>query len=572
VRTNSRGEAIVRVRGSEERQTQVFLEGAPLAVPWDGRVDLGVLPAALFGEVRVVKGAAPIEYGPNAAGGIVNMRAVSGADAPLRAIVRSGAHGQRELAATGGGALGGAWSVLAGAGGLWRDAVPDASGPGGRLNTDLDSRTVYAGLQYGEEARAARMLLFRNQASRGIAPETDDAAPGSPRFWRYPDIRLTQLIAAAATRLPRGASLQVTGWRQWFGQRIDQYADSRYDARTASQRDRDDTIGGRLAVSAPLDRLTLRLTATAQTSRHAQADTVFPPGAPGPELRYRQSLLGLGAELEAPLGGADATVGIAFDRAATPLTGDKPARRPFDALGFSAALRLPIADDLRLVLAGGRRTRFPTARELFGEALGRFLLNPDLRPEIVWLADAELGWTTSRIRLTVNPFAARSRDTLSQRTVAVGSASLRQRFNLSGSWSYGIDAELVARLGNGFSAELGAGVLRARATGSGPRRLVQRPSHDLGAALVYRRSPNLSLRGEVRLIGPAVDLAAGGGLVRLEGAAQVDLQAERRLSAIGGGRSLFLSGAVDNLNDAAISPQLGLPLPGRMVRVGLRIE
>ena len=52
VRTNSRGETIARVRGSEERQTKVFLDGTPLAVPWDGRVDLGILPAGLIGSVR----------------------------------------------------------------------------------------------------------------------------------------------------------------------------------------------------------------------------------------------------------------------------------------------------------------------------------------------------------------------------------------------------------------------------------------------------------------------------------------------------------------------------------------
>ena len=61
-RTNSRGETVARVRGSEERQTQVFLDGAPLAVPWDGRADIGIIPAGLIGSIRVIKGAAPIEF------------------------------------------------------------------------------------------------------------------------------------------------------------------------------------------------------------------------------------------------------------------------------------------------------------------------------------------------------------------------------------------------------------------------------------------------------------------------------------------------------------------------------
>jgi iron complex outermembrane recepter protein len=73
VRTNSRGETVARVRGSDERQTLVFLDGAPLAVPWDGRVDIGLLPAGLVGGLVVRKGAGAIEYGANAVAGVVDL-------------------------------------------------------------------------------------------------------------------------------------------------------------------------------------------------------------------------------------------------------------------------------------------------------------------------------------------------------------------------------------------------------------------------------------------------------------------------------------------------------------------
>jgi iron complex outermembrane receptor protein len=73
VRTNSRGETVARVRGSDERQTLVFLDGAPLAVPWDGRVDIGLIPAGLLGGLSVRKGAGAIEYGANAVAGVVDL-------------------------------------------------------------------------------------------------------------------------------------------------------------------------------------------------------------------------------------------------------------------------------------------------------------------------------------------------------------------------------------------------------------------------------------------------------------------------------------------------------------------
>lgn len=55
VRTNSRGETILRIRGSDERQTQVFLDGAPFTIPWDSRLDLNMLPASLIRHVSVIK-------------------------------------------------------------------------------------------------------------------------------------------------------------------------------------------------------------------------------------------------------------------------------------------------------------------------------------------------------------------------------------------------------------------------------------------------------------------------------------------------------------------------------------
>jgi iron complex outermembrane receptor protein len=573
-RTNSRGETIARVRGADERQTQVFLDGAPLAVPWDGRADIGVLPAALFGEVRVVKGAAPIEYGANAVAGAVDLRTRSGADLPFEAIARAGSHGLGEVSVVAGVPLGGGFSALGAAALLTRDAFADARRDGGRINTDLDSLTLFGALQYAGDRFTGRALLFRNEAERGIAPETTgDPALVNPRFWRYPHIALTQLVLAGEFELGGGSSVRAVAWRQWFEQTIDQYGDATYAARTQRQEDEDDTNGARLTLSAGLDPIVLRLSGTAQTSLHQQVDTRF-PAAPGPELRYRQNLFSLGAEADIPIGPADATLGIAYDRAETPLTGDKPGQPPLDAIAFSGAVRARLTPDLRLTVSGGRRTRFPTARELFGEALGRFLINPDLDPETAWLADAELSWRRPGLRLSLNPFVVRSEDTLAQRVVVVDGRSLRQRYNLSGSWSYGVDAALDAPLGAGFSLEAHASLLRARADEGAvsPRRLLQRPSHELGAALVWSPSDAISARAEIRHVGPAIDSAADGSTVRLDPAAEINLRASGRIVRLGSGRSVHVTAAADNITDAEITPQLGLPLPGRTFRVGIRIE
>lgn len=583
VRVNSRGEAIVRVRGSEERQTQVFLDGAPLAVPWDGRADIGVLPAGLIGSVSATKGAVPIEYGANAVAGVIDLTTRSGGERGIGALARIGSLGFVDSSAVATLPLRGLGFTFAAAA-MSRDAEPVASLEAlpfsqprsrRRLNTDLDSMSLFGAAQLEHGPVLLRASLLHFEAARGIAPESDrDPAGNAPRYWRYPDIAQTQLNLGSEIDLSPRTALRLVGWRQWFGQTILQYRDQTYSTLRAREDDRDDTLGGRAVLTAEAGPLTFRLVGTAQTSRHAQRDTSFPSGSAGPTLVYRQNLYTVGGEVDAPLGPGRASAGLAYDRSTNPLTGDKPAQPGRGAPAFSAAYRLPLGNDWILSVSGGRRNRFPSARELFGEALGRFLPNPALKPEQAWLGDIELRYETGRASAVVNPFIARVQDTIAQRVVTIEGRNLRQRYNLSGSTSIGVDAAASWQVSDRLGLALEATLLRARAdSGTAPfRRLPQRPSYEISAAADFAATARLSLRGELRRVGPAVDLGPDGGKSRLAPGNELNLRARWRVGALPGGPRLFLVGSVENLFDDVITPQLGLPLPGRAFRIGFQLD
>jgi iron complex outermembrane recepter protein len=574
VRTNSRGETIARVRGAEERQTGVFLDGTPLAVPWDGRMDLGLLPAGLLGEARVTKGAAPIEYGANTVGGVIDFRTRRKPGKPF-AHVEAGSLGSGSGSLVLTERLGTIDTTLA-AGGITRDAEPLAqslpfgqASSEGRTNTDLDASSLFAAVGTDVLPVALRASLLHLDASRGIAPEGDRPASAGPRYWRYPQIDLTQATLGASATIAERTEVRLVAWHQWFSQTIDQYRDVTYTARRTRQEDRDRTLGGRMTLTHPAGPVGLRWAASAQSSTHVSAETALPGGTAGPRLRYRQNLYSLGVEADAGVAdGIAATFGAAYDRAETPLTGDKPRQPSLDALAASAAVRFDLTDAAVLTLSGGRRTRFPTARELFGEALGRFAINPDLRPEQAWLADAELRWSRRGLRLTVNPFLARSQDTLAQRVLPDGR---RQRFNLSGATSYGIDALLTQELTPRLRIELAGSVLEARADrgSAAVRRLPQRPSHEAFVAIDWNLPDRFDVRAELQRIGGAIDLDARGEVVRLAAGTLIALRAAVPVAKAGGG-GLWLTGAIDNATDASVFPQAGLPLPGRVWRIGLR--
>lgn len=581
IRPNSRGETIARVRGSEERQTQIFLDGAPLTIPWDGRVDLGAIPAGLIGAVRVAKGAAPIEYGANAVAGAVDFETRSGGPANFRTQASVGTLGYGDVAGVATFPVGRLDLTLAAAG-LTRDADPVArrdalpfSQPSAsrRVNTDLDSASLFAAARFADGPLSMRAYLLHVENQRGVAPESDrDPRTANVRYWRYPGAELTQASITTTVEAGARSEMRFTAWRQWYGQRIDQYTDVSYARLSARQADDDDSLGGRLVVSAGTGPLDLRLVGTALTSRHAQVDTSG-AGVAGARLIYRQNLYSLGAETDIALGRAKASLCLGYDRSSNPRTGDKPRQPTTDALAFSAALRAPVSESVTLTLSGGRRNRFPSARELFAEALGRFLANPDLKPERAWLADAELRWARPGMSVTLNPFLIRAEDTVAQRVVRVNGRNLRQRYNLAGSTSYGVDLTAQGGIAPGLDYEFAGTVLRARAdAGSAAfRRLVQRPDYELYGALDWAPSAPLLLRGEVRRVGKAVDLGPAGERARLAPGTEVNLRARVGIGTLSGRTKLYLTGSVDNVLDDVITPQLGLPLPGRAFRIGFQI-
>ena len=592
VRTNSRGQAVPRIRGAEERQTLVFLDGAPLAAPWDGRADLSLLPAGLVDRIEVTRGLAPIEYGPNAVAGAIDLVThVPQAGTSLRTEIRGGSLGLRNINAVAGLDPDNQWSFVAAGSIIDRNAVRiadkesvafDPSTTRARTNTDMSGDSLFAAAAYTGDSYFLRASLLRAAAERGVAAQGDlNPATTRPRFWRTPVRDLTQATLNGNWNLREGVDLRLTGWQQRFDQTIDAYRGYSYTALRQRERGRDHTTGARLALSTIVDQATLRFVTTVQDSTHRQTDSATATGQAAdfveePELRYRQRLLTAGIETDLRLSDTlTSTVGLAMDRASTPLTGDKPARESLSATGWSAGLRWTPSGSLSAVATLGQRSRFPTPRELFGVALGRFALNPDLQPERSLLADFGVQYNPSEaLSLEFTLWANDSADTLSQRVVTMGNSSRRQRFNLNGSLSYGFEAAAAVALTGNLGASLSAGLQDGQLTPdeSGLRRnLLHRPSEQVNLALDWQATSRLDIRAELSYIGRAYDLGDDGADIHLPSSTSFGLKGVMTIGQTLD-RDIHLTAAVENLTDALILPQSGLPAPGRSFHVGIRID
>ena len=592
LRTNSRGESVIRIRGAEERQTLVFLDGAPLATPWDGRADLALLPAGLIDRLEVKRGVVPIEYGANAVAGAVDLFTyLPERGTTLRAELQQGSLGSRNLNALAGVGLDNGWSFVAGASSIERDAERiadrasiafDPSPNSERTNTDMSGNSVYFAAAYSADTYLLRASLLHADVERGVAAKGNlDPALSNPRFWRVPDWHLTQATLNGTWDIAERVDLRFTGWRQWFDQTINSYTDYSYTTLAAREEGDDNTVGARMTLAFELDRTTLRVVSTAQESTHDQLEYETVTGDPAdlvasPELRYRQRLFTVGAEVDVRLGETlTSTFGLARDRAVTPLTGDKPPQPSLSANGWSAGLRWTPAEKWALAATIGERTRFPTPRELYGAALGRFLLNPDLKPERSLLTDVNLqAFPSDSLSLDFAVWANDSDDTLSQRNLQVDGVSKRQRYNTNGSFTYGIEAAATLYLADNFRTELSLalqdGEVERDENGERPE-LLQRPDAQARLALDWQASPRLDLRAELMHTGEAFDLDDDGTLVELPESTTVNLRGFFQITEWRG-RDVQVTASIDNLTDELVLPQLGLPAPGRMYRVGIRVN
>ncbi|MCJ7629445.1 MAG: TonB-dependent receptor, partial [Longimicrobiales bacterium] len=423
IRRNSRGEAQPALRGGEDRQIAVVMDGVPLTLGWDARTDLSVIPLTSAQRISLIRGLSSVLYGPNVLGGVVEVDVARGAERqaaprPLQVDLGLDHTGARSLGVAGGTLLEtseGEWVLRAGAGHQARDGfvLPREAGEDDGLNrvlltkdgdlllnTDATRYDGFLSARYRSDGGVWMSLSSSGfTEERGVAPE---AHVQEPRLWRYP--KQTRFISA----LSGGTGQRLTPWGEGDleatlgfdlgSTEIDEFASPAYQEVTGGETGDDLTLTLRVLGDHSLgEKGELRGTFTYADVNHdelidAETNT------------YRQRLWSLGTEAEWRFGHAPAllgslgtrlSLGLALDGADTPESADKPPlgslRDWGGRLGFTT-----LAGMEGLVLHGAlsRRARFPALRELYSGALGRFVPNPDLKPEV--LTGGEMGLTLSR--------------------------------------------------------------------------------------------------------------------------------------------------------------------------------
>ncbi len=581
---NSRGESVFMVRGASERHLRLWLDGIPLNVPWDERVDAGLVPVDAIGSVRGVRGVGSVLEGPNALAGTIELRPqtmpADGARTRLglqfgESVLREGRllHQRRQ----------GAWELLAA--GSWREqdgyVVPaDLSaatnqGPSRqRLNSDLEQASLLLRLQRRSASGAVWHLTFLgSDGEKGVPPETH-LGPDA-RFWRYPSARRGLLGAGLRTPLGGGHDweLIVDAAADLFHQEIRAFDDATYATPVLApnidyETDDDRTGFARARATCYLERGSVAVQASARYARHRESLQYAAPA-----LTYAQFIGAAAVEADLDLGGGWRTrAGGGWDLASTPESGDKPARDATGAAAAFARLERLLSGPLTLHASYARRSRFPALRELYSGALGRFVPNPGLAPEVQDLWDLGAVARRGPWEFGLTGFASYLDGAIER--VGLNDGSNRfQRVNLDAVRTLGVEAVAVWRPVPAWEIGGHHSVIDTRRLQDGRYEgaVEDRPAYVSFLSAAWRGGGwQATLEGMA--LGPRMSADVndtGDGLKRLPAQGTVNLRLARSLT---GGPGPLSHGAVhlrvDNVFDALVESQVGLPLAGRTLVCG----
>ena len=570
VTVNSRGDAHAMVRGAPERHVQTYLDGIPLNLPWDERVDLQMIPAVGVGAVEGRRGVVSLLDGPGSLAGSVRLLppALYGdAATSVRAMLGDGGRGlveARHQRRTG------SWNLMSA--GAWRTrdhwTVPGSDDK--RVGSDLRQGSVLL--------RAARSLRRTGRlslvatgwtAEKGVPPELhlgDDA-----RFWHYPVSERLLLGAVVDMPLSEAWDLGAAVSADWHRQEIDARGPDGRDAPLTIGDDYakswDRTANTRLRLTRWLgESATVAVQGSARYTHHREIETVGDP-----TLSYAQWLVSGTVEGEKMFGRAwTLRAGAGLDHAATPEAGDKVANSSAGAAALNLRLMREFAPGRAVHLAASRRSRFPSLREAYSGALGRFVANPELGPErqdLVELGGVLGGSTWS---LEAGAFYSRLSDGIER--VAVNESQY-QRVNRGRIDVPGL--EMRGRWNPGEALELRGQhtVLDARVKDDGDERAAEdRPAYLSRLELAWEPPRGPSLTSEARITGPrwSADGTSPTGLTRLPAGVTWHLRAA--WNVLVADRAVEFHTRVDNLFDAGVDHQTGIPAPGRQLSAGVRVD
>ncbi len=575
--TNSRGESLFYIRGAGKRQTTVFFDGIPLNNPWDNRIDLSLIPTLAIGNFSVIKGMPSITFGANTPAGVVTIYSKEQKDDfSLLANLASGSDNYKKFELQSGFKLN-KFSIISAVSynekGNFRLPSEFASQEeqlnNKRLNTDHKGLNFYGKVNYlFSQNSDINFSIVYSDAEKGIAPELDVT---KPRYWRYPVWRRLAISLFGSNKLfgnPNNLISYSIAYSK-FDQQIDEFTDSDYNVINDIEKDNNNTFYGRVLFTSFLSNSSLlKLSANGYTTIHDEKylkDNYV-------KFRYSQNLFSFGAEYEYLTKKSTLIFGAAYDISSTPETGGKPHSSAQGAVSLNTSFLYKFNKNISTRINIGRKTRFASLREAYSGALGRFVLNPNLKPEIITSLDGGIIVTNDNLNFEANLFYTLFKDGIVRQSLPERKF---MRINKDEIRIYGTEFIFNWGLNESSSISFNLTLMNSRGksdNGNFTDTLEYKPSIISSAIWDYNPIEGFNIFTELKFISEEYGLKDGSVYYqKLPEYTLVNMRFSYTTNIYINYESEFYF-RINNLFDKLYYPQWGLPDPGREFLGGIKFN
>ncbi len=571
---NARGEQSITMRGFDQRQLLVLMDGVPLYNAYDRVLDLGKIPMGPVSHITLVKGAGSVAYGPNGLGGAINITTRRPGEGPLfEGEFASSPEDEAYRFRLGSDVKINALAYHLDFGGVIEDGYhlsdrfdPTPNEDGGRReNSDTESYHLSGKMAW--DLSASHRLQAGGFVLKGDWGVSPNVFSTNPRYWRW---SLWEDVNGHVGHAGRyGAfSMEETLYVNLNNTVLDSFDDDSYTTqetpRAFHSRHEDATVGATLRPALRMDRFPLiggeavaRAWVGARYDRHEER-----PAADEPETAFSVYTLTVAPEVELePWDKVALIAGLQADlEIPATIEGFDPDDTSHVGPLFQVFCRPE--QDLFLKFQATRRARFPTLKERYSSTLRGRIPNPNLRPEKAWNLGLDTGFQRGPLRVTAGTFYSDVTDLIQQFVQPGGEEQIQ---NAGSVRHLGAEALLEWTLGRGFLLRADYAFLHFERDDQEDR-LSYLPAHKGSVSLGYARREWLDASTMVRAVSAQYFQDPDTGRWGRLGAYAV-WDAYLQLRPL---RNLSVWMNVENLLDADYQNAYGFPEPGRTFWVGLR--
>ena len=569
---NTRNEYSFRLRGFEQRQISVFLDGIPISIPFDGTVDISQLIGEDYTKMRLSKGVSSILYGANSLGGTVDISTQTPGFNKRWGVCLEGSNQERFF-----GHLQFNHKIykMKYSVSFTHERCPDFKLPENfqpQPNEDGDTRNNSAyrknslNFKFRYDINTSHQLGININFIDNWYNVPPQVFVSNPRFWRFPDWKKNIVSINSLNILSPSILLQSVVFYDSYYNHLDSYDNDNYNSQTQryafSSIYDDYSLGG---IVYPQLKLIKQGTTNGIVSfKH---DVHQQKNNQESYQKYSAQIMGIGLEQEIQLSSPfQVSVGMDANYFLPVSYNNEESREPILLFNGQTLLNYQLSADMNIFFLMGKKSRFPTLKELYSDRLGRNIPNPNLGEEHAWNLELGSQWFNHSSRVKFSFFYSQLNDLITEVQLP---ENVQQLQNTAQAEFKGVEIDGMI---NVLPCNLQLNYTFLDAQDRSPAResnyLSYRPKHRLNSWLRWDVTSSLQLQADATYTADQY----------YQNPASLEWEKLNDFSQFNSTVNYFYKSQftlylrISNIFDQLYYSEYGIPMPGREITLGLKLQ